>query len=169
MVEQVERLQKKAEDLLKENEKLRIDKNQQARKQTPINGALNRFASGMITPTARGMPTKENPVMQSQIFGAGKFETSSKPDPTQLPFTVRDNQSTYIPSLASSFATNIRARLGSPTQHTGQAQLNQQTLLKQSMLGGGMKSQGTLSLRSGSSSGNGTAKEGAINDEPQQQ
>ena len=90
---------------MKENEKLKIDKQQQARKQTPSGlqgGNLGKFAmQGMITtPTARGMVhgalMKENPVMQSQVFNGGKFQQmeqllNSKPDPSQLPFTVRDN------------------------------------------------------------------------------
>ena len=62
--------------------------------------------------------SKENPIGQSQMFTAGfsklmggdGFHTESKIDPSTLPFTTRENH------MPNSFATNIRVRMGSPSQ-----------------------------------------------------
>ena len=136
--EMVERLQKKNEDLLKENEKLKSDKGAM-RKQYMYNatsgagtgtGAFagkynaSMFGQHLLNKAA----TKENAVggiTTSQVFTSGfaKFigdgsAHQEKVDPHQLPFSMKDNQSSFKGLLGSPNPSAFTMKAG-PSSGTG--------------------------------------------------
>lgn len=118
--ENLEKFVKRNEDLLKENEKLKTDRNLRKQQYNGIFSGGNQAGSAnqqrYLGSKLGLLGAKENMMTASQIFGPGtKYigDGGSSQGDQPVPFTVRDNN---LPLQSTTFATNIRARLGSPTQ-----------------------------------------------------